>query len=230
VQVQTANPTGLSTYPPYPLNLAGKDVERIPTSRKVVALTFDAGANVDGVSSILATLAREHVPATFFLTGDFTRRYPQASRSIAGAGHRLGNHSVSHPHFPELTDSQARAQLAGAEPAVKDVTGATTRPLFRFPYGDTSTHAIAVVNGQGYLCVRWTVDSLGQQGTTGGRSTASVTQRVLAAAYPGEIVLMHAGSHPTDYSTLDADALPGIIAGLRQRGYTFVTLDALLIG
>jgi peptidoglycan/xylan/chitin deacetylase (PgdA/CDA1 family) len=55
-----------------------------------------------------------------------------------------------------------------------------------------------------------------------------VTERVLAAAQPGEIVLMHVGSHPEDRSTLDADALPGIIAGLRQRGYTFITLDALL--
>jgi hypothetical protein len=41
---------------------------------------------------------------------------------------------------------------------------------------------------------------------------------------------MHVGSHPTDHSTLDAAALPGIIAGLRSRGYAFVTLDALLTG
>src|SRR5450631_2238102 len=39
-------------------SLVGRVVNRIPTSRKVVALTFDAGANGDGVDSILATLAR----------------------------------------------------------------------------------------------------------------------------------------------------------------------------
>jgi peptidoglycan/xylan/chitin deacetylase (PgdA/CDA1 family) len=42
----------------------------------------------------------------------------------------------------------------------------------------------------------------------------------------GEIVLMHAGSSP-DGSTLDADARPQVISGLRARGYSFVSLDAL---
>ena len=37
----------------------------------------------------------------------------------------------------------------------------------------------------------------------------------------------HVGSHPSDHSTLDADALPRVISGLRAAGYDFVTLDAL---
>jgi hypothetical protein len=41
-------------------------------------------------------------------------------------------------------------------------------------------------------------------------------------------IVMHVGSHPTDMSTLDADALSAVIAGLRQRGYQFMTLDVLL--
>jgi peptidoglycan/xylan/chitin deacetylase (PgdA/CDA1 family) len=41
-------------------------------------------------------------------------------------------------------------------------------------------------------------------------------------------VLMHVGSHPTDGSMLDADALPRIISGLRDRGYRFVTLPQAL--
>ena len=73
------------------------------------------------------------------------------------------------------------------------------------------------------------MDSLGWQGTMGGsRDAAFVTQRVVAAATPGEIVLMHVGSNPNDHSTLDAAALPGVIAALRAQGYGFVTLDALL--
>ena len=60
--------------------------------------------------------------------------------------------------------------------------------------------------------------------TSGGQSVQTVTNRVLANLRPGEIVLMHVGSHPTDGSTLDADALPGIIAELKRRGYGFVTI------
>jgi peptidoglycan-N-acetylglucosamine deacetylase len=52
-----------------------------------------------------------------------------------------------------------------------------------------------------------------------------VTDRVLAAAQPGAIVLL--GSNPDDGTTLDAAALPAIITGLRASGYSFVTLQAL---
>ena len=71
-----------------------------------MALTFDAGANADGVSSILGTLAKYHVTATFMLTGNFVRDYPAQSKAIAAAGYRIGDHSVSHPYFTKLTDAQ----------------------------------------------------------------------------------------------------------------------------
>jgi len=218
-----------SPRPPQPIpeSLLGQDVERIPTSRRVVALTFDAGANADAVPSILATLAGEHVTATFFLTGDFVQRFPDAARSIVASGHRLGNHSVDHPAFTSLTDGETRDQVLGAEEQISSVTGHDPRPLFRFPLGDRDARTIAAVNGLGYVAVRWTVDSLGWQGVTGGRSADEVTDRVLSTAEPGQIVLMHVGSHPADGSMLDADALPDVIAGLRRAGYEFVTLDAL---
>ncbi len=215
--------------PGFPARLAGRDVERIPTGERVIALTFDGGSDAGGVPALLATLARERVPATFFLTGRFVTAFPQSARRIAAAGHRLGDHSVSHPHFPLLTGARIRAEVLDAATTIRAGTGAEPAPLFRFPYGDRDPRTIAAVNSLGYLPVRWTVDSLGWQGTLGGTRDASfVTRRVLAAAGPGGIVLMHAGAHPTDRSTLDAAALPAIIAGLRQDGYRFVTLDAVL--
>ena len=218
-----------SSSPPFPSGLAGREITRVPTSRKVVALTFDAGANADGVASILATLAREHVTATFFLTGDFVSDFPGAARNIVQAGHRVGNHSVTHPHFTDLSDAQIRSQLSQATQTIRSATGADPRPLFRFPYADRNARTIATVNAAGYVPIAWTVDTLGWQGTKDGTRGASfVTARVLNAATPGEIVLMHVGSNPSDHSTLDAAALPDIISGLRQRGYTFVTLQVLL--
>ncbi|ADP78923.1 polysaccharide deacetylase [Pseudofrankia inefficax] len=211
-----------------PGRLFGRDWDRIPTDRKVVALTFDAGANADGVGQILATLTREHVPATFFLTGDFADDYPAQARNIAVGGFRLGNYSATHPSFTTLTDSAIRDQVLGAEHDIRVATGGDPRPLFRFPFGDRDQRTIAAVNTLGYVTVRWTVDTLGWQGTSGGGSAESVTSRVVAALTPGEIVLMHLGSHPRDHSTLDADALPEIIKALRDRGYGFVTLASLL--
>jgi peptidoglycan/xylan/chitin deacetylase (PgdA/CDA1 family) len=213
--------------PPFPARLAGTDWERIPTTRHVVALTFDAGANADAVSSILATLRTEGVPATFFLTGDFVNQFPTAARQIAAA-ERIGNHSVDHPYFTALTPSQITAELSGARTAIGAVTGADPRPWFRFPYGDRNAATIAAVNAAGYVPVRWTVDTLGWKGTSGGITAQIVRDRVINALQPGEIVLMHCGSNPTDHTTLDAVALGGIIETIKAMGYGFVTLDALL--
>ena len=46
------------------------EVDRLPTHRKLVALTFDGGGDTaNGTASILKTLSRRRVPATFFLAG-----------------------------------------------------------------------------------------------------------------------------------------------------------------
>ena len=207
--------------------LLGTDWTRISTSSKVVALTFDAGANAAGLPSITSTLRAKNVAATFFLTGNWVRDFPAQANMIAADGYLVGNHSVSHPYFTQLTDAQVTAEVQGAQQAILRANGADARPLFRFPYGDVNSRVLADVNRLGYVPVRWTVDSLGWEGTSGGQSVQSVTNRVLAAAQPGEIVLMHLGSNPTDGTTLDAAALPAIIDGLRARGYAFVTLRAL---
>lgn len=207
--------------------LAGQDWTHIPTTRRVVALTFDAGANADGVASILATLRRDDVPATFFLTGAFVRDFPGPARAIAAAGERIGDHTISHPHLTQLGDAAVRQQILGAEQQIIAVTGQDPSPLFRFPFGDADARTIVIANRAGYVPVRWTVDTLGWEGTAGHISAAMVATRVLAALRPGEIVLMHVGSNPADRTTFDADALPQVISELRARGYSFVTLDAL---
>ncbi len=211
-----------------PAALLGQEWTRIPTTRRVVALTFDAGANADGLPSILATLDREHVAATFFLTAAWAENYPSAARSVC-ARYRVGDHSRTHQHYPTLTDAQIRTDVLGAAQRIRSVCGGDPAPLFRFPFGDRDARTIAAVNSAGYVPVGWTVDTLGWQGTTEGRSAASVLSRVTSGLQPGEIVLMHVGSHPSDQSTLDADALPQVIATLRARGYSFVSLD-LLVG
>lgn len=68
---------------------------------------------------------------------------------MARAGHPGGNHSDTHPSFPRSTDQEIRAELAAAEASISAVTGRTTRPLFRFPFGDRTPLDIEAVNTAG---------------------------------------------------------------------------------
>ena len=211
-----------------PTEMRGIDYLKIPTSKKVVALTFDAGANAAGQASIMRTLRLKGVKGTFFLTGKWVRAHPNYTRNIVVRGHAIGNHSDTHPNFTTLTVAQQRFEIRKAAYFIQQVSGKAAGPWFRFPFGARTLTNIKVANNDGYVAVRWTVDTLGWKGTSGGLTAYKVKQRVLSTLTPGQIVLMHVGSNPTDMSTLDADALPGIIDALRAKGYSFVTLNALL--
>jgi peptidoglycan/xylan/chitin deacetylase (PgdA/CDA1 family) len=210
-----------------PASLIGTQWYTLPTTEKVVALTFDAGANAEGIPSILATLAAHDVPATFFLTGKWVEVYPDHAAQI-GAKYPVANHSYSHPDLTQFSDGLVEREITGANDRIERATGQNTRPMFRFPFGASDARTIGIANSLGYGCINWTVDTRGWQGTSGGQSAALIVDRVMNALQPGEIVIMHVGSHPADGSTLDADALPRIIEEIRARGYGFVTIDQYL--
>src|SRR5690349_19551357 len=67
-----------------------------PRTDRSAFLTFDDGPNPDATDSILETLDRYDVPATFFMVGDHVRRYPEIARRVAAAGHEIGNHTQTH--------------------------------------------------------------------------------------------------------------------------------------
>lgn len=235
----TATPRPTPTPTPgrsLPASMQGVEWGRLPTSRRIVALTFDAGSGDQGLAKILGVLQSRNVPGTFFLTGQFIQTYPDDARAIASYPmHSIGNHTVDHPDLTTLTDAQIRAEILGAEQSILNSTGREPWPLFRFPYGARNQHTIAVANSLGYGDIYWTVDTLGWEGSRavngsgGGQSVASVTQKALNGATPGEIILMHIGAAP-DGTTLDADALAGIIDGLRAKGYGFVAIWDFIYG
>ena len=206
-----------------PRQLIGRVPTVLPTRRRLVALTFDAGANDAGLPKITATLRRLNVPATFFMTGHFASFYPGWARSVA-ARYPIGNHTMNHVDLNGLSDAEVRREVVGAEQAIRRATGRPPQALFRFPYGIESARSLRIVNGLGYAAVGWTVDTAGWLGTSGGESVASVLRRALDGLRPGAIYLMHVGSNPNDGSTLDADALATIIRRIEARGYAFVTL------
>ena len=223
----TPPPTPVAPSPTSPAGLLGTDWTRIPTNARVVALTFDAGANANALPSILSTLDSTGTPATFFLTGAWIRSYPAQARQLADRGSALGNHTDTHPHLPQLTNAQIAAELAAAESSLAAATGRRFDPVFRFPYGDTTPQDIAVVNSLGYVCVRWTVDTLGWKGTSGGITPTRWS--TACSPPPRRERSCSCTSGPTRRTArpLDADALPSVIAGLRGQGYGFTTLRAM---
>ncbi|MDQ3876447.1 MAG: polysaccharide deacetylase family protein [Actinomycetota bacterium] len=205
--------------------LHGRELDRVPTRKREVALTLDAGDNARGAWRVVTVLVRQHVPATFFLTGRWARENRQLARVI-GARFDVGNHTYSHPYLTRLDSSAVANEIRRGAQAIRRFARRDPRPLFRFPYGDSDSRTIAIANGLGYVPIRWTVDTLGWMGAEG-QTVAGAVGRVLAALRPGAIILMHVGA-AGDGSTIDTRALAKVISAVRRRGYSFTSLGRRL--
>ncbi|MFI6444311.1 polysaccharide deacetylase family protein [Kitasatospora sp. NPDC050543] len=211
-----------------PVNrLFGGEIRRIPTEEPLVALTFNAAWNEDGLAVVLAELRRQHAPATFFLTGEFADGHPAAVRAIA-AEHGVANHSYDHPELADLTPDDLRAQVLDTDRAIRRAAGAVPLPFYRFPFSDTTPDAIAEVNALGYADIEFTQDTKGYLGLDGGMTVDKAVQRAVDALRPGMILQMHLGTGADPGPNLDAQALPRIVEAIHARGYRITDLRALL--
>jgi peptidoglycan-N-acetylglucosamine deacetylase len=207
-----------------PPSLRGRELDHLPTRKSEVVLTLDAGGDAVGAWSILRTLNRKQVVATFFLTGRWVNQNPGLARFI-GRRYPVANHTYSHPPLTPLSDAAVSHEITAGAQAIRRRTGRDPRPLFRFPYGDSNSRVVGIANRLGYISFRWTVDTLGWMGGQG-QTVPGAIRRVVGSLRPGAIILMHIGSAgDRDRSTIDAHALPGVIDAVRRHGYTFTTLE-----
>ena len=197
----------------------GKEYVRVPGSAKVVALTFDAAYDPAPLVSILATLRAERVPATFFLTGEFIKDFPDSVAAIVAGGYPIGNHSYSHPDFATIDNAAIKSQLQRTAALITKAGAKDPRPLFRPPYGSRDARILSVLADEGYVSVYWTIDTLDWKTD---RTGEQIRAAVLAKLQPGAIILMHVGGKAT------AGILPTLIEDLRSRGYGFVELRTAL--
>jgi peptidoglycan/xylan/chitin deacetylase (PgdA/CDA1 family) len=190
-----------------------------PRATRAVALTFDDGPSPQYTPRILATLARLHVHATFFVIGYLATAYPNLLRRETRLGMAIGNHTYNHPEVPpfdQLPPTLIRDEIALGDRTLRRL-GIHAR-LFRPPGGGSSTRVVQIAAALGQRVVLWNVDPTDwEPGTT----AKEITKRVLSTVKAGSIVELHDGGG--DRSATLA-ALPAIIRGIRARGLRLVAL------
>jgi len=192
---------------------------------KQIALTFDACSTRDPSrydARVTAALLAANAPATIFLGGSWAKEEVAQVKELASHPQfELGNHTYTHPHLPALKDeARIRAELARTQAEVKTLTGHTPR-LFRPPYGEYDERVVRIAGELGLITVEYDLPS----GDPDAHATKDrLVQWVLSQAKPGSIVVMHI-NHLKFHT---AEALPDIIAGLRARGFTLVTVGQLI--
>ena len=190
------------------------------TEQKQVALTFDCAWGADDIDEILDTLDTYNVKATFFMVGDWMRKYPEATKKIAEKGHDVASHSDKHPHVTEMCKEDIKKDIRFAHNTIKEITGIDAN-LYRAPYGEYNDAVVEAAKESGYYMIQWDVDSLDWKNY----GKQEMIDRVLKHKNlsPGSIILLH---NATKYTK---DALPAIIEGIKGKGYEIVPVSELII-
>lgn len=182
---------------------------------KKVALTFDDGPNPDYTGMLLDGLKERGVRATFFVLGSEVERYPQLVRRASEEGHLVGVHAYRHVNLCQLSDAQAVEQINRTNGAIYRATGQYASYI-RPPYGcwkEDLDYEVQMVE------VLWDIDPRDWATT----SSDLVVQRVLNEVEENSIILLH------DASKSSVQAAFTIIDTLQKQGYTFVTVEELLL-
>jgi peptidoglycan/xylan/chitin deacetylase (PgdA/CDA1 family) len=210
------------------LTAAGAQVVSQGSPRfKDVALTFDAGADRGYASTILRILERNHIRASFGMTGTWALANGDLVRRMAHDHDQLINHTYDHRSFTgfstrmaPLTLAQRSWEITQADRIIRTLTHQSTKPFFRPPYGDYDSATLSLLGRLGYrYLVMWTVDSLGWEHLP----ASAILQRCVVNIAPGTILLMHVGSQ-----SQDALALQPLIQQLRHHSYQFVTVAQMV--
>jgi len=194
---------------------------------KQIALTFDDGPNEPFTSQVLGLLKQHDIKATFFLLGQNAERFADTCQRIREAGHTIGNHSHCHSRWLALKGSRRIArELELTQQAIYRACGVKPE-LFRPPYGLWTPGMLRAARKLGLTAVTW--DNMTDDWEPD-REAQAISQTILRRTKPGDIIVLHDGRDTRqDYNrTTLLQALPIIIAGLKEQGYKFVTVPQLI--
>jgi peptidoglycan/xylan/chitin deacetylase (PgdA/CDA1 family) len=219
VVVLTVVAGGYSLMNSRSFQLAGRLVDRVDTTEKLVALTLDDGPT-PFTPEVLRILRLAKVRATFYLNGRDIVSHSAHGAAIAEAGHEMGNHTYSHRRMVLISSDTVAAEVEQTDAAIRK-TGYRGPITFRPPYGKKLWALPKYLSDHDRTTVTWDVepDSAGPQ------SADQIVAATVDAVRPGSIILMHV---MYDARAASRAAIPGIVARLRAGGYRFVTVSELI--
>nr|MDD6335083.1 polysaccharide deacetylase family protein [bacterium] len=181
-----------------------------------IYFTFDCGYENGYTGKILDTLKAKGVKATFFVTYPYVRDNPELVRRMIDEGHIVGNHSTTHPSFPDISVEKQIQEVMKNHNYVRDNFG-YNMSYFRFPMGEYSERTLAVLQSLGYHSVFWSWAYLDYD-VNNQRGTEYALGQFTTYAHAGAIYLIHV------QSVDNANALGPAIDAIRQKGYAITQL------
>ncbi|MGA5688975.1 polysaccharide deacetylase family protein [Cytobacillus pseudoceanisediminis] len=183
----------------------------VHASKKTVVLTFDDGPG-RVLPEILDILKKENVPAVFFWQSRLL--YPQRPwKRVIEEGHQIGTHSSKHSNYVNLSPNEQVQDLRSSKTKIESIISQEVK-LFRPPFGQYNEHTIAAAKQLGLSTIMWRISSMDWELK---EQPEQIIANVIENLEEGAIILLHE-------LTQTVEALPALIAEIRNKGYEFSLL------
>ena len=194
---------------------ADADVDADIGEEKRIAITFDDGPYRLYTPKLLDGLKERGIHATFFLVGENIGNNEALVKRMAEEGHLIGNHTFSHVQLTKMKKEDACREVQQTNERICAVTGAPVLYI-RPPYGSWNDELQAEIP---MTVTLWNLDSEDWKS----QNTGKIVELVESEAEEGSIILLH------DIFDTSVEAALRIVDDLTAQGYTFVTVDELLL-
>jgi len=200
----------------------GNLIDRVETTEKVVALTFDNGPTKHKTKEILNILDEAEIKATFYLVGSSIAQNIQETKDIIAKGHEIGNHSYTHQRMVLKSYRFIADELEKTNQLITQA-GYRNEIRFRPPYGKKLFSLPYYLNNKNITTVTWDVEP--ETYLDKNASANDITKYVVQNTKPGSIILLHVMFKSRGNSLA---AVPLIVQQLKDKGYRFVTVSELI--
>ncbi len=193
-------------------NVKGTTISQVDTEKKVVFLTFDDWGTDKVVTSILDTLEKENVKASFFLRMKGAENNPNLAKAISDAGHDVSSHTFDHYNVLKLSKNALQLDLVKAHRALTYAIQRKPEMYFRPPQLEIDDRTARTIYATGYRSI--ILSQLSTHDWDPTRTKKDILDEVKEKVQPGSIIVLHLLDNATGW-----EVLPDLIHYLKKEGY-----------
>ena len=194
------------------------------TTQKRIYLTFDSGYENGCTEKILDVLKAHHVPAAFFLVGNYVERNPELVKRMISEGHIVGNHTMHHYDMSRIKEqANFEKELTDLESLYKEVTGQEMEKYYRPPQGIYSRENLQQARDLGYKTVFWSL-AYADWDNKAQPSREHAMSKLLPRIHNGAVVLLHSTSKT------NGEILDEVLTQWEKMGYSFGDISEIFPG
>jgi peptidoglycan/xylan/chitin deacetylase (PgdA/CDA1 family) len=207
--------------------------------RREVSLVFNAIDSPEGLMNILNTLSAYELKCTFFINGEFIRRYPEAVKEIAQSGHEVGSLFSTYFNMTDekykVDESFIKTGLARNEDDYFSAAGKELSLLWHAPYYLVNSDIVKAGRSMNYTYIGRDVDSYDWAAKTDNNRdlgiylpAADLVDRIIAEKKPGSIIPILVGPGEGARDDYLFQKLDLIVNELIRLGYGIVPVSTLI--